>query len=622
MGEQTVQFNCSDGPGPVESMVSMGAWGRLGAAIAVATATWGALPWAARSLAEDPSQGRFQAAEIQGDAIAQFNPGDRPSSDPNQDRQLGPFLDPLEPPADDGFSPLEPPAAPTIPEQNPDDPASLRFTIRKIDVVGSTRFSAEDLQPLIAPYEGRDVSLSDLQALADRLTQEYLDLGYITSRAFVPPQTITDGRVEIRVLEGSLEAIEIEGLDRLRESYVRSRVELGAGTPLNSTALENQLRLLRADPLLETLEASLRAGEAAGQSILNIRVKEAPRFLGSVGIDNYSPPSVGSERFSANLSYRNPTGIGDELSFAYNRTLKGGTDVLDFGYRVPLNPMNGTLQIRLAPNWNRIVQEPFDEFDIKGETQLYEVSFRQPLVRTPIEEFALSLGIAHQRGQTFVFGDEGTPFGIGPEEDGTSRTTVIKFGQDYIRRDPNGAWLLQSLLSVGTGLLDATQNDGDVPDGQFLSWLGRVQRVQRLSDRHTLLAQLEVQWASEPLLSSQQYVIGGGQTLRGYRQNARSGDNGFRLSIEDRITLARDTSGNAIAVLAPFLDVGYVWNDSDNPNPSSEQRFLVGTGIGVVWVPFENTVVRLDYGLPLVDLDDRGSNIQDSGVYFSINYRF
>lgn len=607
-------------------MVSIGAWGRLGAAIAVATATWGILPTATPAASDSIGLGRgVQDLSQRGGgrgAIAQFNPGDRPTSDPNQDRQLGPFLDPLDavPPTDE--SPLEAPPSTTIPDQNPDDPAGLRFTIRKIDLVGSTLFTAEELQTLFAPYEGRDVSLSDLQALADRLTQQYLDRGYITSRAFVPPQTITDGRVEIRVLEGSLEAIEIEGLDRLREDYVRSRVELGASTPLNSTDLENQLRLLRADPLLETLEASLRAGEAAGKSVLNIRVQESKQFLGSVGLDNYSPPSVGSERFSANLLYRNPTGIGDEISFGYNRTLKGGTDVLDFGYRVPLNPMNGTLQLRLAPNWNRIVQEPFDEFDIQGETQLYEVSFRQPLVRSPIEEFALSLGLTHQRGQTFVFGDEGTPFGIGPEEDGTSRTTVIKFGQDYIRRDPNGAWLLQSLFSVGTGLLDATQNSGDVPDGQFVSWLGRFQRVQRLNDRHTLLAQMEVQWASEPLLSSQQYVIGGGQTLRGYRQNARSGDNGFRLSIEDRITLARDTSGNAIAVLAPFLDLGYVWNDSDNPNPSSGQRFLVGTGIGLVWVPFENTVVRLDYGLPLVDLDDRGSNIQDSGLYFSINYRF
>ncbi|MEM9246364.1 MAG: ShlB/FhaC/HecB family hemolysin secretion/activation protein, partial [Cyanobacteria bacterium P01_F01_bin.153] len=528
----------------------------------------------------------------------QSTPDVRPVPDPNRDRDLQPLPDPT--PLPTGPGPLDSEPIQLDPGADPDAEA-IRFRVDRIEVTGSTLFTRDDLLELIQPLEGRDVTLRELQQLADSITQRYLDGGYITSRALVPEQTIDPGSrsVEIRVIEGSLEDIKIEGLDRLNERYVRSRVELGAGTPLNTTELEDQLRLLRSNPLLDSLEASIRPGEGAGKSILIVRVAEAEPFGGNVGVDNYSPPSVGSERFSVNLFHRNLTGNGDLISLGYNRTLQGGTDVLDFNYRIPLNPMDGTLQVRVAPNWNRIIQEEFEELEIRGQSQLYELSFRQPLVRTPRNEFALSLGLTYQTGQTFVFNDIGTPFGLGPDENGISTTAVVKFGQDYIRRDPRGAWSLRSLFNIGTSLFDATDNDGDLPDGQFFSWTGSIQRVQRLSDRHLLIMGINGQLSTDPLLSSQQFVIGGGQSVRGFRQNARSADNGFRAFIEDRITLAKDSSGLPELILSPFFDAGYVWNHADNPNPLPDQRFLAGVGLGLTWLPVDDFVIRLDYAIPL-----------------------
>jgi hemolysin activation/secretion protein len=161
-----------------------------------------------------------------------------------------------------------------------------------------------------------------------------------------------------------------------------------------------------------------------------------------------------------------------------------------------------------------------------------------------------------------------------------------------------------------------------VPDGQFFSWLGQVQRVQRLNDKHLLILQSDLQLSANGLLPSQQFVIGGGQSLRGYRQNARSGDNGFRVSIEDRITLQRDASGNPKLQLAPFLEAGTVWNVANNPNNKflPNQRFLAGVGLGVIWEPIPRLNLRVDYAFPLVRLSDRGDNLQDKGIYFNIIY--
>lgn len=533
--------------------------------------------------------------------------------DPNRDRFLQPAPQPsVEPPQTPPTVAPQPPSP--VPQLLPD----TIIQVQKIQVVGSTILSQDEINALIKPFEGRSSTLEQLKQIADKITEIYLNRGYITSRAVLPPQTLTAGVVEIQVLEGKLGPIEVEGNKRVHKSYIRSRIRLGAKIPLSTASLEDQLRLLRVDPLFDNVEASLRAGDNAAESILIVRVSEANPFQSSFSFDNYSPPSVGSERLGVSLRHRNITGNGDELAGAYYRSL-GDSDLFDFSYRVPLNPMNGTLQLRAAPNRNSIVQAPFDTFDISGKSHLFELSYRQPLRRTPIEEFALSAGVTYQTSSTFLAG-EPFPFGIGPDSKGVSTTTAIKLGQDYIRRDPQGAWAVRSQFTIGTSLFDATQNEGSVPDGQFFSWLGQVQRVQRLNDKNLLILQSDLQLSANSLLPSQQFVIGGGQSLRGYRQNAGSGDNGFRVSIENRITLQRDASGNPKLQLAPFLDAGTVWNTPNNPNKLTNQRFLSGLGLGVIWQPIRQVNLRVDYAFPLVRISDKGDNLQDNGIYFNIIY--
>ncbi len=539
-----------------------------------------------------------------------------PRPDPNRDRFLQPSPQPPQPP-----QPEQPDIQPEPPTETQPSPESSPIPIRTVEVFGSSILTPEEINTLVAPLEGRSVTLAELQNVADQITELYLERGFITSRAIVPEQTITEGVVRIQVIEGSLERIEIEGTRRLNPDYIRSRVQLGAAKPLSTARLENQLRLLRINPLFETVEASLRAGTQEGQSILIVRVTEAPPFQAGVSADNYSPPSIGSERLGLNLRHLNLTGRGDLMFVSYNTTrliTEGESDIVDFLYSLPVNAMNGTIQVRIPPYWNTIIQEPFDELNISGKSQRYEISYRQPLIRTPVEEFALSVGYAYQRSQTFQDGT-GIAFGFGPESDGVTQTSVFKFGQDYTRRDRLGAWALRSQFSIGTELFGAT-NTANLPNSNFLSWLGQVQRIQRVGEDHLLIVQGDVQLSADALFPAQQFVIGGGLSVRGYRQNVRSGDNGFRFSVEDRFTLLRNEAEQPKLQLAPFFDMGTVWNNDDNPNRLFGRTFLVGIGMGVLWEPLPGLNLRLDYGVPLVELQDRGNNIQDDGFYFSVTY--
>jgi hemolysin activation/secretion protein len=256
-----------------------------------------------------------------------------------------------------------PDANPQQTESPPPKPqTSDRTFVRQIKVIDSTVFTEKDFNPVLQPFIGRELTTEEIRQAADKITQLYLNQKYINSRAIPVTQqpAITDGVVVIRVIEGRLSEIEVQGTRRLNPAYIRDRIKLGAGIPLNSIQLEDQLKLLRIDPLFTNVEASLRPTGKLGESTLIVRVQEANPITTSFGVDNYSPPSVGGERLGIELRSRNLTGIGDELSGSYYHSLSGGSDVFDFSYQIPVNAMNGRVQVRAAPNRNKITEAAFE----------------------------------------------------------------------------------------------------------------------------------------------------------------------------------------------------------------------------------------------------------------------
>jgi hemolysin activation/secretion protein len=500
-----------------------------------------------------------------------------------------------------------------------------------LKITGVTAFSPEkidgEIGVIVQRFVDREITNDEfiefLKEAVNKITQLYRNNGYIYAEARPVSTLITDGGfVEISVTEGGISEIIIQGRERLNLSYICSRIEGGVGSPFSTVELEEKLRLLRLDPLLESVQGSLQVG-TENTKTLTVSVKETKPFVASASFDNYFPPSVGSERVGVNLRYQNLTGIGDEVVGSYYRTTSGGAEVFDLSYRLPVNPMNGTLQARAAFNQNRITQSDFDDLGIRGDTKLYQMIYRQPIVRSTDREFAVIGGFTHQDGQTFIFDQTPVPFGIGPDENGVSRTSVILFGQDYVSRSTSGSWSARSQFNIGTGLFDATTNDSPIPDGNFFKWNGQVQRVQQLSRNHLLILQTDLQLTPNSLLPSQQFVIGGVQSVRGYRQNARAGDNGFRLSAENRIAVRRNAAGTPTIQLAPFVELGTVWNSANNPNQLPKQTFLIGSGLGVIWQPFlgvDGLSVRIDWGMPLINLGDRGNNLQEQSLYFGVGY--
>jgi hemolysin activation/secretion protein len=497
--------------------------------------------------------------------------------------------------------------------------------IHRVEVVGSTILDAADFKPITQSLEHQPINLTTLKQAADAVTQLYLKRGFATSRAIVPPQTLNSDVVKLQIIEGWLGEIQVKGTRQLQPSYIQSRLRLAAGSPLNLGRLEAQIRLLNTDPMLEHLEASLRAGTKPGESILIVNVKEAKRYSSSFSTDNYSSANGLPEKTRVSASYRNPIGLGDELSISTvlgspesNQDESRSPQNYELSYRIPVNAIDGAVQIRAAVDDRLLGDSAFAVLGLRSRNEAYSLTYRQPILRSLRQEFALSLGFSAQKSQTFLFKDVPYPFGSSADANGITQTRILQFGQDYSRRDALGIWNASSQLNFGLGILDATQHSGSIPDGQFFSWQLQGQRIQQLGNGNLLIAQGNLQLSPDSLLSSQQFSLGGGQSVRSFRQNVRTGDNGWRLSLEGRIPLIKSAKQRPILQLAPFGDAGAVWNSAHNPSGSIAKGFLAGAGVGLLWQPRESLSLRLDYGVPLVNLVDRSNGLRDGGLYFSI----
>ncbi|NEO96468.1 MAG: ShlB/FhaC/HecB family hemolysin secretion/activation protein, partial [Moorea sp. SIO3G5] len=198
--------------------------------------------------------------------------------------------------------------------------SSQRFLVKTVEVLGSTVLQ-EQITALIEEIENQEVTFEDLIELRSKITQLYIKNGYVTSGAFLlNNQALDSGTVQIQVVEGELERIELIGLNRLRPDYVRRPLEIATTKPLNQQRLVKALQLLQLDPLIERVNVELTAGSTPGRNILKVTLKEAPAFHTGVKTENNRSPSIGSTQVSVFAAHDNLLGFGDRIRGEYGLT--------------------------------------------------------------------------------------------------------------------------------------------------------------------------------------------------------------------------------------------------------------------------------------------------------------
>ena len=512
---------------------------------------------------------------------------------------------------------------PEIPKGNRE-----KIKVEKFIFKGNTVLSTQKLESVVASYINREITFSELLEARTAVTNLYIQQGYVTSGAFFPvienqAILISKGVVTIQIVEGKLEEINIVGSARLK-NYIRERLRTNTTKVFNSKNLLIGLQLLQTDPLIAKISAVVDKGSQLNTSILNVTVKPRQPLKIEAVLDNSRSPAIGTFQRRVELSDANLLGLGDRLSLGYRNT--DGSNTLTTSYSIPINPQNGTVQFFYANSSANVVERPFSKLDILSNARAYEVTFRQPILQqansNSTQEFALGLTASRLESESSLLNSP-FPLSVGADSMGRTRISAIRFFQEWTQRHRQGALVARSQLSLGVGAIDATINKS-APDSRFLSWRGQVAWLRRLARNGTsLLVRTDIQLADRPLVTLEQFGLGGAISVRGYRQDTFLTDNAFLLSAQVLIPIWR-TDTEQLDVI-PFFDMGTSWNknaDRDNGIAVSTGT-LASIGLGIRYQLADRLSANLDWGIPLIEVNTN-SNLrtwQENGIYFSINYR-
>ena len=529
------------------------------------------------------------------------------------------------------------PPAPIPPQATPFP--SLRVFVREIKVIGSTVFSQEQLNSIVAPYVNRELTSEDLETLRVALTLLYVNSGYVNSGAILPDQKITEGVVTYQIIEGALNAVDVDGNRWFRDSYFQKRFLLDAGPPLNVNALQRRLQLFLEDSRIQRLNAELKPGLKPGEGILDVHVEDRTPFRLITEYNNFQSPSVGENRGLVTFWDENVTGNGDVFFGQYGRS-QGLNPLLDFKYALPFNAYDTTLSYEYRKNTLAVIEQPFQPLNVDSKSDIYTFALRQPVYRTVNSDLSLELIGEREWLQTKLLGQD---FSLEPgAQHGRSVVAALRTAQEFVYRTQSQVIAARSRFSFGLDALGATINHNGLPDGIFFAWLGQFQFVQRFGQWLQPLSQnawakniglldsygifrSQFQYSDSPLLSLEQISIGGRYSVRGYRENTMLRDRAALSSYEVRLPVISNTSWADYLELAQFVDFGQGWDVKlKTPDPKN----IYSVGAGVRWalsflrpIPIR-PAFEMYYGYRLRKVINPNNSLQDHGFHLQFALEF
>lgn len=489
-----------------------------------------------------------------------------------------PPLPPLAPAPD--LTPPERPAAPPLPDD-------IRFEVREVQFEGVTVFDAATLRSLSEPVVGRTISLAELNTLAERVEAHYRGAGYILSRAIVPPQRIRDGVVTIRVIEGFVNRIIVEGVDERLRRRIEGRLRpVIMERPAHLPTLERAL-LLAGD--LPGVRASgvLRPSDVLGSAELVVTAS-TDAIDGIVGVSNRASPYAGPWTATGEVGFNSTFGRAERLSVRLDVTpdlreqrfaqVRYVEPVGDDGFLLGVETQYG-----LGESGHTL-----KPFDVRSRSWRSAVRGSYPLIRSRRETLMIDGGMGWQDSEVDVRHD---PFSRDRYSFGDLRITYTEFGAFLSGGTTASLGVTQGLGIGGSNANDPLLSRSDaVPT--FTKLGTELRRQQPLFGSWSTHALVLGQYSFNPLFSGEEFTLGGARVGRGYDPAEVTGWHGIGGAFELRYGEAAFDGWQGYG----FYDRGRVWR---NTAGVKESPHLESAGAGVRFVVFERLQGGIELARPL-----------------------
>lgn len=470
----------------------------------------------------------------------------------------------------------------------------VKFRINEIIVDKSEVLQEQEINDITRAYINKEIVLQDLYTVVNGINNLYAEKGYLTCRAFLPPQTIKDGVVHIQLVEGKSGNVYVDGNNSTNESYITDRIGIERGNLANINDLNEDLLLFNGSNDIQ-LHITMHAGKEPGTTDYVISVAEPQKSLVNLYVDNAGSESSGEWREGLFFTDRSLTGNRDSMMLSGIRS--DGTKSFSASYITPVGRSGTKLGLNYSANSVHITDGELEDLNVKGHSSAYGVSVIQPLIVSESMRTEASLEYGHQNSQTDFLGVhwvDDTTYGY------TASFSMTNYGTSSVIFQKHGYRIGRSENITGY-----TKNFNKYIFNGF--WQKAYTGGQMLS------ARLDGQYSSDNYLpSAEQFYIGGMYSVRGYEESYLGGDSGFAASIEYSVPIDKSKKTSVFT----FIDYGSVFGDS-----AFDDHTLAGTGIGIRSTIAQKIYASLTLGVPLIS-DPNNDDIDSTRIHFMLNGQF
>ncbi len=463
----------------------------------------------------------------------------------------------------------------------------------------------------LQPFVGAPISTDVLLKIKEEIGAYFIqnDQPYVVIE--IPEQDITDGKVRYNILKGKIGKIQWTGnrwfSDRVLSRYVHAKV----GDPIDENQLLNDVSSMNRNPFHST-QLILEPGEKKGFSNVELYTKDRFPLRVFGGADNTGNPFTGNTRYFGGFNWGNAFFSDDMLTYQYTTAENNKNFWSHFGSYSSFFSWGHTLF--LYGGYSQI-HPHIRDFHTVGKS--YQGSFRYQMPFKPyFENFTQEMGFGGDvkgMNSSLFFSDVTGNLPVSTHLANLNQI-VVNYGFQYKRKNNRLSFNLEFFGMPFKWMGNQTSKRFDElrPHALPRYFYGRlyVADVWTMPHKFTLGANLRLQGTTRPLMPSEQFSLGGYNTVRGYAEQSYNADAALCANIELRFPPFKlfPKIDNALTFLG-FADYGLGHNFDNDFHKDSSSEYLFSAGPGLRYEIYPYLSVRADYGFKFHKFANTGSSL-------------
>jgi hemolysin activation/secretion protein len=448
----------------------------------------------------------------------------------------------------------------------------ISFAVKTIKLDGDRAELFPWAQELLDQYQGRKIGMQGINLIVKKLTNVFIDRGYITTRVIIPEQNLSSGELRLVLVPGIIHSIRFE--DPAIRGNWRTAFPTRPGDLLNLRRLEQGLEQMKRVPS-QDVDMKLVPGDKPGETDVVITVKRSNSWSAVLSLDDSGIKSTGKLQFAQTVSVDNLFNANDLFHISFNNDVECngpqlGTKGDSIYYSIPYGESTFTFS-KSSYRYHQTIAFNTQNFLSWGKSDDWEFKLKQLIDRDQVQKTYFEFGIVKKHSRSYINDTE--------IELQRKNTTAAEFGINH--RHYFGPTTLDITLTYKKGVpWFGAQTDIATADNQTTRYnmeladivLSTPLTLGQTQGRYKLT--LSGQYTDDTLYQTDMISIGNRYTVRGFDgEQTLSAERGWYMENELSLPLG-DTGMEGYA----GLDYGQVCGPSAK---NLTGRILAGAVVGL-----------------------------------------